>query len=209
MYKFGSAFALLMVLLLSYPISTQAAATRYGLKMQFTASDGTDAGMALLEFDPIPFNTWVAFDELNNVSSSGVWYTKTVVNPLHKVVINFNQPLTIFGGQYYQVMISDAQPWYPVMTNAVDPSYIMQWRFGDDLGMWANEFDYDRLYWDWEMQSGEAGVAQEIVREDVDVAFSVWFDDPVPAPVPIPASAILLVSGLLPVAVFRKRFVRT
>ncbi len=38
---------------------------------------------------------------------------------------------------------------------------------------------------------------------------SVWFDDPVPSEVPIPASAFLLISGLLPAAALRKRFFRS
>ena len=206
MYKLGSLFAIIIVLLVLYPISSHAAATRFGLQMRFTNSEGLDAGMALLEFDPIEFNQWIPMDELKNVSASGVCYESydtvdgTGSPTTRYRVYDFNKLISFQHGENNFLFISDEEPWYPVSYMTVDDNYPLVW------GLRMDEWDRGvSMYWDWEAQTFDLN---DLIL-DVRVTTQVWFDDPVPATVPIPASAILLVSGLLPAAVFRKRFVRT
>ncbi len=94
------------------------------------------------------------------------------------------------------LMIEDTDPWYPIefvslYRGTPDAFLLRLHEVGEGLlqslsfytdGTWSESMGFERGTW-------TAGM---------------WFDDPVPSQVPVPATAILLLSGLLPMIGIKK-----
>lgn len=191
---FISLFAFICVAVCSLA-QVHAAATTFGVRLDFTDAAGKNVGLAMLTFDAVGFNEWMDFSELENLTVSGA-ITDVAQGWMH----NFGHG-SISGGLNGQFLISDASPWYPV-TFSSGAGWI-HWYFATvDLSS-GSQCDVNLESGEWAYENGQGMTSAGIFTP------SVWFDDPVPSEVPIPASAFLLISGLLPAAALRKRFFRS
>lgn len=174
---------------LSFTGSAESAATTWGINFEFSDDAGDPIGSAMITFDAVTFNEWHDFSRLTGVDISGAISYLGVNDKI--AGFNFSAEPTLPVGSF---IISDAEPWYPI--DFADSTY---WFIGDQISFgpeYKSVFDGDLSGESFEHTMYDDGGTRWYTATYGGIEASMWFDDPVPAAVPVPASALLLISAL-------------
>ncbi len=221
LYRFFLMIMAATISLTAVPVAH--ASALYRIDFEFFYDSGDLAGMAYLKFDAVAFDEWHSILDLPGMTFSGfiLPHSDHPIVPDESWTVDRYQPPS-------QLRIMNNHPYYPVQFDSGESTWtevdgtvyvsqnpIMELKKEnyDDWPNWEWWIFYIKPDYTWDFLT--AGWVNEDTWEEHTQGTlwtaEVWFDDPLPpagSPVPVPSTILLLGSGLLGAAGFRKKYKR-